>query len=176
MTHHHGEILAPEHPVFSRPHAFDKARLGDVHGGSIYRAFYGLGEGWTPLLSAGKEQAWDKSAAADDGPHYGIVELPHGEGRILLVQMIPSYHWFHDSDGEAGCAGARFFENLVHYALGRAPARAGGERGCDDDEREDRKELPGHVGPRVVWAALLRERGAGPRACGSEDARMAVLS
>ncbi len=119
-----GKILEPEHPIFTTPHKFTDGLMREVHGGSIYRAFFDLGEGWLPLVSAGAEQAWDKTGARDDGEHYGIVELPRGEGRIILVQMIPSYHWFHDSDGDASCAGARFFENLVHYALSSAPARA----------------------------------------------------
>jgi hypothetical protein len=119
-----GRILAPEHPIFTTPHRFTDSLMRDVHGGSIYRAFYDLGDGWVPLASAGAEQGWDKTEALSDGEHYGIVELPRGEGRIILVQMIPSYHWFHDSEGDADCAGARFFENLIRYALSSAPARA----------------------------------------------------
>lgn len=119
-----GQILQPEHPVFNAPHRLDGSSLEQVHGGSIYRAFFNLGEGWIPLASAGKEQAWDKSKAASADPHYGIVELPLGKGRILLVQMIPEYHWFHDCQGDRASAGAKLFENLVRYASGQATRAA----------------------------------------------------
>ena len=119
-----GKILQPDHAIFRTPHEFTDALMREVHGGSIYRAFYGLGEGWTPLVSAGAEQAWDESEAQSDGEHYGIVELALGEGRVVLVQMIPSYHWFKDTEGDATCAGARFFENLVTYALTEATPQA----------------------------------------------------
>ena len=115
-----GKRLQPKHPVFNTPHKFDEARLRKVHGGSIYRAFYDLGEGWTPLLSAGKQQGWDKAKALSAGPHYGIVEGRFAAGRIVLVQMIPAYAWFHDEKGNKGCDGALFFENLVRYALSKA--------------------------------------------------------
>ena len=121
-----GEILQPEHPIFTSPHRFDRDRMVQVHGGSIYRAFFDLGEGWVPLVSTGKEQGWDKSQALDPGPHYGIVELPLGKGRIVLVQMIPEYHWFHGSQGNPEAAGARLFENLVRYASSQAPRAAAG--------------------------------------------------
>lgn len=119
-----GEILVPDHPVFTMPHKLDRDCLLQVHGGSVYRAFFELGEEWIPLASTGKEQAWDKTEAAAAGPHYGIVELPLGMGRILLVQMIPAYHWFHDSQGDKAAAGARLFENLVRYASSRASRAA----------------------------------------------------
>lgn len=116
---HLGEIVAPEHPIFHRPHELTRAVLADVHGGSIYRAFRALGEGWAPLISAGAEQEWDTTVAAA-GPRYGLIELPWGAGRIVLCQMIPEYHWFHDCGG-ADCAGKLMFENLLTYALTMAP-------------------------------------------------------
>ncbi len=119
-----GEILQPEHPIFGGPHRLGREHLTQVHGGSIYRGLFALGPGWVPLVSTGKPQDWDKSAALDDGPHYGIVELPLGKGRIVLVQMIPAYHWFHDAEGDANAAGAMLFENLVRYAIDRAPRSA----------------------------------------------------
>ncbi len=119
-----GKIVERDHPIFNTPHHFDRDLLLDVHGGSIYRAFFDLGEGWIPLVSTGAEQSWDKTEPASTGPHYGIAELPLGKGRILLVQMIPEYHWFHDSAGDSSAAGARLFENLVRYALAHAPRLA----------------------------------------------------
>ena len=119
-----GEILQPEHPIFNTPHKLTRDLMQDVHAGSIYTAFFGLGEGWIPLASAGAEQSWDKTQALDPGRHYGIIELPLGKGRIVLVQMIPCYHWFSDRKGDRDSAGARLFENLVRYAIARAPAAA----------------------------------------------------
>jgi len=119
-----GKILAPAHPIFNRPHRLRDADLADVHGGSIYDAFHDLGEGWTPLVSTGAEQTWDKREAASPEAHYGVVELVRGRGRILLVQMIPAYHWFHDRNGDEGATGAKFFENLVRYAASQAPTAA----------------------------------------------------
>ena len=123
-----GQVLAPEHPVFTTPHAFDEAALRAVHGGSIYAGFFGLGEGWRPLVSAGRQQAWDKTPSRHTGDHYGLVELELGRGRIVLCQMIPAYAWFHDAKGDADCAGARFFENLIRYATGSAVRREGPRR------------------------------------------------
>ncbi|NLS91470.1 MAG: hypothetical protein GXX96_04710 [Planctomycetaceae bacterium] len=120
-----GEVLVPEHPIFTTPHRFDRTSLQAVHGGSIYAGFYGLGDGWKPLLSAGKQQAWDKTPSVHGGDHYGIVELRLGRGRILMCQMIPAYAWFNDAKGDANSPGARFFENLVHYALASAHTPAG---------------------------------------------------
>ena len=120
-----GKILKPRHPVFNAPHKFDEPRLNKVHSGSIYRGFYDLGEGWTPLLSAGKQQHWDKQDALSDGPHYGIVEGQFGKGRIVLVQMIPAYAWFHDEKGKRGCVGELFFENLIRYARSITTKRPG---------------------------------------------------
>ncbi|NQT13756.1 MAG: hypothetical protein HQ582_13465, partial [Planctomycetes bacterium] len=120
-----GKVVETKHPVFTTPHALDDAALRAVHGGSIYTGFYALGEGWTPLLSAGKQQGWDKSPSQHAGDHYGIVELPLGRGRIVMCQMIPAYAWFHDSAGTTDCPGARLFENLVRYALGSAVGRDG---------------------------------------------------
>lgn len=114
-----GEIVAPEHPVFHQPNELTREVLADVHGGSIYRAFRALGEGWVPLISTGAEQAWDATVAAE-GPRYGLIELPLGAGRIVLCQMIPEYHWFNDRGGE-DCAGKLMCENLLAYALAQAP-------------------------------------------------------
>ncbi len=115
-----GEILAPEHPIFREPNALTREVLAGVHGGSIYDAWYALGEGWVPLISTGKQQGWDQQPAADPGAHYGLIELEHGAGRIILTQMIPEYHWFNDGAGPEG-AGAQFFGNLVAYALSHSP-------------------------------------------------------
>ncbi len=120
-----GKMLAPDHAIFNTPHAFDGATLRAVHGGSIYTGFYALGEGWRPLLSAGRQQGWDKTPSQHDGVHYGIIELEQGRGRIVMCQMIPAYAWFNDAKGDADCAGARFFENLVRYALSAALKREG---------------------------------------------------
>lgn len=120
-----GHLLVPEHPIFNKPHKFDRPALLNVHGGSIYTGFYALGEGWRPLLSAGKQQAWDKTPSQHTGDHYGIIELKLGQGRILMCQMIPAYAWFHDAEGDANSPGAHFFENLVRYALASAVVREG---------------------------------------------------
>ncbi len=119
-----GKILEPEHPVFNTPHKLTDVEMKNVHGGSIYDAFYDLGEGWIPLVSTGAEQNWDKREAASHGPHFGIIELPLGKGRLILSQMIPEYHWFHDSGGDAKVEGARLLENLVRYAMNSAGSRA----------------------------------------------------
>ena len=118
-----GQVLAPEHPIFTTPHAMDEAALGAVHGGSIYAGFYALGEGWQPLLSAGRQQGWDKAPSRHTGDHYGIIEFELGRGRIVMCQMIPAYAWFNDARGNPDCAGARFFENLVRYAISAAVER-----------------------------------------------------
>ena len=120
-----GKILLPDHPVFRLPHQLGAKEIADVHGGSIYRAFCRLAPTWTPLISTGKPQAWDKTPErlpAED--HFGLAEMPLGRGRLIMTQMIPEYHWFHDTEGDASCAGARFFENLVRYALACAHAEA----------------------------------------------------
>jgi len=120
-----GKVLAPEHAIFNTPHAFDEATFGAVHGGSIYSGFYALGQGWRPLLSTGRQQGWDKTPSQHDGDHYGIIELELGRGRIVMCQMIPAYAWFNDAKGDADCAGARFFENLIRYAFSSAVEREG---------------------------------------------------
>ena len=120
-----GKVLAPRHPVFTTPHALSDTTLRAVHGGSIYSGFHALGEGWRPLLSAGKQQGWDKSPSQHAGDHYGLIELELGRGRIVMCQMIPAYAWFNDEKGDASCAGARFFENLVRYAVDSAVKREG---------------------------------------------------
>ncbi|NOY79862.1 MAG: hypothetical protein GXP31_02535 [Kiritimatiellaeota bacterium] len=120
-----GQVLKPDHPVFNTPHKLGRSDLLDVHGGSIYRAFCRLKARWQPLVSAGRPQPWDKSEDPFPGePHYGLVELPVGKGRLIMTQMIPAYHWFRDRAGERDSAGARLFENLVRYALARAHAGA----------------------------------------------------
>ncbi|MBI2298728.1 MAG: hypothetical protein HYU66_07230 [Armatimonadetes bacterium] len=121
-----GRLLQPEHPIFTTPHRLSADDLGQVHGGSVYRAFHRLGPGWIPLVGTGAEQPWDKAAAQAGGEHYGLVELPLGKGRIVLCQLIPEYAWFNDAKGDAGCAGARLFENLVRYAVSKAPTLAAG--------------------------------------------------
>ena len=120
-----GKVLAPEHPIFTTPHEMDDAKLRAVHSGSIYAGFHALGEGWRPLVSAGKQQGWDKTPSLHQGEHLGIIELELGRGRIVMCQMIPAYAWFNDSKGEPDCEGARLFENLVHYALASAVEREG---------------------------------------------------
>jgi len=115
-----GPLLAPEHPIFNTPHPFGQAALAEVHGGSIYRAFWDLGPGWIPLVGTGAEQGWDKTPAADTDRRYGLVELPLGRGRIVLCQMIPAYHWFRDRQGDRAAAGAKLFENLVRYAMSQS--------------------------------------------------------
>ncbi|MEA3401696.1 MAG: hypothetical protein U9R79_10690, partial [Armatimonadota bacterium] len=120
-AYHLGEILAPDHPIFHQPNELTRELLAEVHMGSIYSGYWGLGEGWVPLISTGRQQQWDDGTAASDGPHYGLVELQYGDGLIVLCQMIPEYHWFHDCGGDASCEGKLMFENLVTYALSQAP-------------------------------------------------------
>ena len=106
-AYHLGELLQPDHPLFSQPHKFAVADLAKVHGGSIYRAFYNLPAGAVPLLGAGAEQEWDKTEPADKGAHYGILELPVGKGRVIFCQMIPDYGYISDDKGaEAPAAGS----------------------------------------------------------------------
>ncbi|MCE5239746.1 hypothetical protein LLH23_14865 [bacterium] len=115
-----GEIIKPEHPLFSQPTKFTKPELNKVHGGSIYRAFYDLGEGWVPLVGTGREQSWDKTPAASAGPHYGIIELAYGRGRIILCQMIPDYGFVNDDKGQPGLS-SQFVQNLLTYTTSLAP-------------------------------------------------------
>lgn len=117
---HLGPLLAPDHAVLNTPHRLDAKSLADVHGGSIYRALWDLGEGWVPLVATGAEQGWDKTPAAQTERRYGLAELPLGHGRIVLCQMIPAYHWFRDRQGDPAAAGAKLFENLVRYAMSQA--------------------------------------------------------
>ena len=121
-----GEILRPEHPVFSRPHPFSLEQLRAVHGGSVYRAFRDLAPGWVPLCSTGREQSWDKTPPSGAGPRYGLIELPLDAGRLILCQMIPEYAWFHDAKEDRESPGAKLFENLVRYALSQATCQAAG--------------------------------------------------
>ena len=124
-AYHLGQILQPEHPVFNKPHKLSRKDVAAVHSGSIYRAFCRLDPRWKSLVSTGRPQEWDKSEDPfPDEPHYGLVELAVGKGRLIMTQMIPAYHWFKDSAGKADCAGARLFENLVRYGLSQAQARA----------------------------------------------------
>jgi hypothetical protein len=112
-----GQILQPEHPLFAQ---FSRADLTQVHAGSIYRAFHALGAGWVPLVSAGAEQNWDKTPAASTGPHYGLIELPLAQGRIILCQMIPEYGFMNDDKGQPG-ASSRLLQSLVAYVTSVAP-------------------------------------------------------
>ena len=115
-----GKVLQADHPLFTTPNRFGADSLGKVHGGSLYRAFYDLGAGWVPLVSAGAEQTWDKTPAASTGPHYGLVELPLGKGRIILCQMIPEYAFINDDKGQPG-PGSQFCANLLAYVNSLAP-------------------------------------------------------
>ncbi len=115
-----GEVLVPDHPIFHQPNELTRETLLQVHMGSIYDAWYDLGEGWVPLISAGKQQGWDAEPAASDGEHYGMIELEYGMGRIVLTQLIPEHAWFSDGDGPDS-AGAKLFANLVTYALSHSP-------------------------------------------------------
>ncbi|MEN6345675.1 MAG: hypothetical protein ABFE16_10215 [Armatimonadia bacterium] len=115
-----GEVLRPEHPIFCQPTRFTKSDLMAVHGGSIYRAFFDPGPGWVPLVSTGAEQNWDKSEPLSKGPHYGLLELAYGKGRILLCQMIPDYGLINDDKGRPGPS-SRFLANLLAYATSVAP-------------------------------------------------------
>lgn len=118
-----GKVLVRTHPIFNTPHKLNDEALARVHGGSIYAGFHALGKGWRPLFSTGPQQGWDKSNPADKGEHYGIVEGQWGKGRIVLVQLIPAYGWFHDHGGDPNTDSARLFENLIRYALNQAVKR-----------------------------------------------------
>ena len=137
-----GEILQPEHPIFNTPHSISGEMMTDVHGGSIYDAFWDLGKGWLPLVSTGAEQGWDEREAQSDGPHFGIIELQHGRGRIIICQMIPTYAWFNDHGGE-DCEGKLLFENMMAYVQSIAPewARAGRESVMPESYHERLGEL-----------------------------------
>ncbi|HJN15885.1 MAG TPA: hypothetical protein QGH10_10360, partial [Armatimonadota bacterium] len=111
-----GEILDAEAPAFSLLHDFEVQTLADVHGGSMYGAFYDLGKGWTPLASAGAQQGWDESEAESDDTHYGLVQMKLGKGRITLCQLIPEYAWINDDAGRADSSGGRLLENLLGHA------------------------------------------------------------
>ena len=119
-----GAILKPEHPIFTVPHSVTEEDLRQMHGGIVHNALYGLGEGWEGLASADIEEGADPRKPADAGGHYGMVELCVGKGRIVLVQMAPLLHWFHDHGGESSVAGGRLFENLVAYVQDQAASVA----------------------------------------------------
>lgn len=121
-----GDILRPEHPIFTRPHPFSLQGLREVHGGSVYHAFRDLDPRWVPLCAAGREQTWDKTPPGGSGPRYGLIELELESGRLILCQMIPEYAWFHDAKEDRASPGAKLFENLVRYALSQAKCRTAG--------------------------------------------------
>ncbi|MBM3473538.1 MAG: hypothetical protein FJX75_09745 [Armatimonadetes bacterium] len=111
-----GELLQPDAAPFRLLHEVTADTLRAVHGGSMYSAFYDLGVGWQPLASAGEKQAWDKTDPASAGPHYGLIQLRLGKGRILLSQLIPEYAWLNDDAAAHDSAGRLLLENLVAYA------------------------------------------------------------
>jgi hypothetical protein len=117
-----GELLDPDAAPFNMLHDVTPDTLRAVHGGSMYSAFCDLGEGWRPLASAGAKQAWDKTQPKSDGPHYGLIELRTGKGRILLSQLIPEYAWLNDDRGAQDSAGRLLLENLLAYACLSAAA------------------------------------------------------
>ncbi|MGI6083020.1 MAG: beta-L-arabinofuranosidase domain-containing protein, partial [Limnochordia bacterium] len=55
--------------------------------------------------------------------HYGIMELPHGRGRIILCQLIPEYDWFENHKGRDSSLGKLLLENLLHYAVQQVAVR-----------------------------------------------------
>ncbi len=111
-----GPILKPDSGPFALLDRIDRTALSGVHGGSMYHACYDLGPGWEPLASAGPKQAWDKTVPASTGPHYGLVELRHGKGRVILCQLIPEYAWLNDDAGRLESNGRKMLENLAGYA------------------------------------------------------------
>ncbi len=116
-----GEILEPEHPIFNEPHEITLDMLLRVHSGVMYHPYVNLGEGWIPLVGGHYLMPFfrnDTGVPPYDGqPHYGIIELPYGKGRILLVQMIPDHQWFNNDGGRDTSVGRLFMENIVRYAL-----------------------------------------------------------
>ena len=160
-----GDVLQPEHPLFNAPHKFDAARMKKVHGGSIYRAFHDLGKGWTPLVATGAEQGWDETAARSKGAHYGIIEMKHGKGRILLCQMIPDYAFVHDAK-LADCDGKAFLENLLAYVRSVAPdwAKHRKPRRAPDNFKRDLNDLlrpPTGAGTLPMTDAAWKVESAG---------------
>jgi hypothetical protein len=111
-----GELLQPDAAPFRLLHEITPDTLRAVHGGSMYSAFYDLGEGWQPLASAGEKQAWDKTEPKSAGQHYGLIELRLGKGRIVLSQLIPEYAWLNDDAAAQDSAGRLLLENLIAYA------------------------------------------------------------
>lgn len=117
-----GRLLLPDAAVLQSLHDLDFDALRAVHGGSMYHAFHSLGPKWSPIVGGTQQQAWDKTERTDPGEHYGLIELDHGWGKIVLCQMIPEYAWINDAAGARDCAGRRMFENLLAYAAQTAAA------------------------------------------------------
>jgi hypothetical protein len=116
-----GDILAPEHPLFNEPHKVTVDMLTRVHSGVMYHPYVSLGEGWQPLVSGHELMPFFRNETGvppyDGQPHYGIIELPYGKGRILLVQMIPDHQWLNNDAGRDDSVGRLFMENILRYAL-----------------------------------------------------------
>lgn len=126
-----GEILEPEHPIFNQPHEITLEMLTRVHSGVMYHPYVNIGEGWIPLVAGHDLMPFFRSETGvppyDGQSHYGIMELPYGKGRILLVQMIPDHQWINNDQGRNDSVGRLFMENIVDYALASSRAVIGGE-------------------------------------------------
>ncbi len=116
-----GEILEPDHLLFNHPNEITLEMLFRVHSGVMYNPYVNLGEGWIPLVGGHELMPFFRNETGvpphDGQPHYGIIELPYGKGRILLVQMIPDHQWLNNEHGRHDSVGRLFMENIAHYAL-----------------------------------------------------------
>jgi hypothetical protein len=109
-SHESGEVLRPEAGAFHLLHEITSERLRAVHGGSAEAAFCDLGPGWEPLASAG-----NRPEPQGGRPHYGLVELRLGRGRILLCQLVPECAWLNDDAGAERSPGRELLANLLAY-------------------------------------------------------------
>jgi hypothetical protein len=110
-----------EHPILHTPHPLTVSALRRIHAGYMYDAFVHLGEGWQPIVGGQQACAWYIDQRGQPKypteMHYGLIELPHGRGRIILCQLIPEHDWFEDNKGRDSAVGKLLLENLLHYAV-----------------------------------------------------------
>lgn len=94
----------------------------------MYHPYVRLGEGWIPLASGTQIQTGFRNNFGipplhEEQPHYGLIELPYGDVRIILCQFIPEYQWLNNDKGAADSVGRLFIENMLDYAFAQAKVR-----------------------------------------------------
>lgn len=125
-----GAILEADHPIFTTPHKITLDMLRRVHSGVMYHPYVQLGEGWIPLVAGDELMPFFRNETGippfHGETHYGIIEMLYGDGRLLLIQMIPEYQWFHNDGGRSDSVGRLFMENIVTYVVQSSRVQAAG--------------------------------------------------